>query len=237
MKASKIIPAILPKSFDELSQKLSLVAPHAKSIQIDVVDGIFAPNKTWPYADGEIDNNSGHFVRILRQEEDFPYIDEVSFEFDLMISDPASEVDKWIALGASNLIIHIETLGLDKFKNIYDNAREKGVKVSIGISTGTSIETLEKYVNEVGGIDYIYCIQCMGIQRIGFQGEKFDDSVIEKVRAVREKYSQVDIMVDGAVSVENAKVLKDAGATRLVVGSAILKSQNPAQTIEDLENI
>lgn len=237
MKASKIIPAILPKSFDELSQKLSLVAPYAKSIQIDVVDGIFAPNKTWPYADGEIDNNSGHFVHILRQEEDFPYIDEVSFEFDLMISDPASEVDKWIALGASNLIIHIETLSLDRFKNIHANASEKGVKVSIGISTGTSIETLEKYVNEVGGIDYIYSIQCMSIQRIGFQGEKFDDSVVEKVRLIREKYTQVDIMVDGAVGMEDAKVLKDAGATRLVVGSAILKSENPAQTIEDLENI
>lgn len=45
----EIIPAILPRDFAELEDKASLVQGAVKTVQIDVCDGQFVPNATWPY--------------------------------------------------------------------------------------------------------------------------------------------------------------------------------------------
>ena len=44
------------------------------------------------------------------------------------------------------------------------------------------------------------------------------------------------IEVDGGVTSDNARQLIEAGATALVAGSFVFKSNNPLQTIADLKN-
>ena len=45
-------PRFLPKSFTELAEQLERAAVASRrSVQVDVVDGVFAPNSTWPYTD------------------------------------------------------------------------------------------------------------------------------------------------------------------------------------------
>ena len=43
----EIVPAIIAKDFGELKEKIKLVEPYVKAVQLDVMDGIFTPNKTW----------------------------------------------------------------------------------------------------------------------------------------------------------------------------------------------
>ena len=49
----EIIPAIMPEDFTDLSNKVTRVAGEVKWVQLDIMDGDFVPEKTWPYR-GEI---------------------------------------------------------------------------------------------------------------------------------------------------------------------------------------
>ena len=84
------------------------------------------------------------------------------------------------------------------------------------------------------GVDFI---QLMGIDRVGYQGQKFDEKVIEKIRATRVKYPDLPISIDGAVSLETAPMLIAAGANRLVIGSAIFESDNPIDAIAKFKSL
>ena len=46
---AEIVPAIIAKDFAELERKIKLVEPYVNWVQLDVMDGKFAPEKSWPY--------------------------------------------------------------------------------------------------------------------------------------------------------------------------------------------
>jgi ribulose-phosphate 3-epimerase len=70
---------------------------------------------------------------------------------------------------------------------------------------------------------------------VGFQHQAFDDKVIERVKAVKEAFPDLPISVDGGVSLDNAADLIDAGADRLIVGSAIFAAENPLSAIAEFQ--
>ena len=45
----EIIPAILPKDFAEIEEKIEMVIGIAPLVQIDICDGKFVTSTTWPY--------------------------------------------------------------------------------------------------------------------------------------------------------------------------------------------
>jgi ribulose-phosphate 3-epimerase len=71
----------------------------------------------------------------------------------------------------------------------------------------------------------------MSIGHIGFQGQAFDPKVIEKIKEVKEKYPSMIISIDGGVSLDIAKTLINAGANRLVIGSAIFGAEDVGEAI------
>ena len=71
----EIIPAILPKTFDELSDAMSQVSGLVHTVQVDVCDGVFVSNKTWPY----IKPNDPDFANLLKENGGFPYWEEMDF--------------------------------------------------------------------------------------------------------------------------------------------------------------
>ena len=77
----------------------------------------------------------------------------------------------------------------------------------------------------------------MGIEKIGFQGQEFSEKVIDKIKELKKRKSEIIISVDGGVDLKNAPALIEAGATRLVSGSAILKSDNIKKTIEQFKEL
>ena len=223
MKKAEIIPAILPRDFSELEDKTSLILGAVKTVQIDVCDGQFVPNASWPYR--KHDNN---FDLLLSEDIGLPSWEEVNYEFDLMVNNPEEVVSDWLRVGASRIIIHLESKG-DISKAIDLVAGE--VEIGLAINIETDIDKLEEYK------DKIQFVQCMGIDRIGFQGQTFDDKVIQKIKSIHAKYPDLVISIDGGVSLDNAKDLIMAGATRLVVGSAIFDSDNVFDAVEKFKAI
>ncbi len=224
MSNIEIIPAILPKNFEEVSENASLVKGLVKTVQVDICDGQFVPNITWP-----LKRDDEYFARILQQQEGLPFWDELDYEFDLMVNwhDP-KRIEDWVQAGATRIILHVESKGdlLQVTETVFGQ-----VEIGLALNIDTPIDVLEPFK------DKIQFIQLMGIDRVGFQGQPFDPKVIDKIKQVKSKYPEFPISIDGAVSLATAKDLIRAGATRLVVGSAIFDSENIAETIEQFKEL
>lgn len=228
-----VTPAILPKNFEELESKLSIVAPLVMWVQIDACDGKFVPNKTWPY----VGDPEDRFNKIIKQEEGFPNWEDLSFEIDLMVSNPSFEADKWIAAGASRLVVHVNSIELDQFEILAKNIKQKGIELILGVEMGLSLNDIHPYivaVEDVGGLDGI---QCMGIDKEGFQHQEFNPEVLKKIEDIHEAYPTVILSVDGGVSLENAHKLREAGVARLICGSSIFDAESPEVMIGELEGV
>lgn len=218
MRRAEIIPAILPQDYAELEEKAGLIKGFARTVQVDICDGQFTPHPTWP-----LRKTDDTFMKILSQESGLPFWQELDYEFDLMINyKGADDIQKWITAGASRLVIHAESNGdLNEMMAVAES-----VEIGLALNIDTPIENIERFK------DKVKFIQCMGIAQIGFQGEAFDRRSIEKIKEVQKRYPEMSISVDGGVSLENIGELIQAGATRLIVGSAIFESDNPIDVIK-----
>ncbi len=65
----------------------------------------------------------------------------------------------------------------------------------------------------------------------GFGGQSFMADMMPKIEKLRAEYPDLDIQVDGGVNAETIKLCAAAGANVFVAGSAVFKSENPAETI------
>ena len=227
---TKIIPAILPSSYRAIEDSVEKVHDIVKTIQIDLVDGYFAPNKTWMFNGKDEDI----LEKISKEEIGLPYWDSLDYEIDLMANNPLEKLDQILILGPSKIIFHLESLDEEKtlkyFETIPQIVKET---VSFGIAIG--VETDPEKVRPY--LEYVDTIQCMGIEKVGFQGHPFDPRVIDQIKKVRTLFPDKNISVDGAVSLENAKSFVDAGADSLVVGSSVFHNPDPVGTIEAIEQI
>jgi ribulose-phosphate 3-epimerase len=223
MSKIEIIPAILPKDFAEVEDKASLVLGSVKTVQIDICDGQFVPNATWPYKKHDLT-----FDKLVKEEDGLPGWEKLNYEIDLMVNKAEEVVDEWVSTGATRVIVHAEMKGdlamaITKLK---DRA-----EIGLALNIETAIDVIEPFKDE------IQFVQCMGIDHIGFQGQKFDDEVINKIKEIKARYPQLPISVDGGVSLESAPKLIEAGANRLVVGSAIFDSDNVFDAIANFKRL
>lgn len=68
----------------------------------------------------------------------------------------------------------------------------------------------------------------------GFGGQKFQPENLTKVRALRERYPQLNIEVDGGLSEKTIDEAADAGANVIVAGSAVFGADSPSHVISKL---
>lgn len=222
----EIVPAILPKSFAELEEKLASIRAAAPLVQVDAVDGIFAQSKTWPFAGGEM------FSSIVAQEEGLPHWEDFDFQFDCMVAHPLKDAREFISAGASGVVLHHASLGvLEAFEALQaERAGDLGVELGVAFLPSDPAESFLPY-RELADF-----VQVMGIARVGFQGSAFDPRALELVKNLRSAYPNLSIQVDGGVKLENARAIAQAGANRLVVGSAIFGSIDPHEAIKKLKS-
>lgn len=65
----------------------------------------------------------------------------------------------------------------------------------------------------------------------GFGGQKFMASELPKVEALRKKYPNLNIEVDGGLGPATIGQAADAGANVIVAGSAVFGAQDPSEVI------
>lgn len=192
----------MAESFAELEAKYELVAPFVDEVQIDIMDGVFVPSESW--------RTPEDLVNALWLT--------LPFEVHLMIDKPERTIAKWLATGAERLIVHVEST--NDMTSILALAKNAGTEIALGVRVDTPLQKFEKWLSEVK------TVQFMGIAKVGFQGQPFDDRVVERITELKALAPHVTIAVDGGVNEHTIPLLVAAGADRLAVGSALFAEPN-----------
>lgn len=219
----KITPAILQPNLQSIESAVSSVLSLTDFIQIDFVDGSFAGiNQTWPFP---VDFSMS-VADLL--PDGLPYWREVDYEFDLIIKNPEQTLEWWLEMSPSSVVIHYETVS--DWSMLFDLIKKYQDQVAFGLSfdNQTSLQLLWDIFPK---FDYV---QCMGIDKVGFQGQPFSNKVLENIKLLKQKWPNLILSVDGAVNKDTLPQLISAGADRLVVGSAIFSQQSPSQAMQEL---
>jgi len=228
---SEIVPAVMPKSFYELENAIYIASGKVPFLQIDIMDGVFVKGVTWPF------NDMDTFIEMARTETMLPNWEDVSFEFDMMVSNPTDIVDKLVLIGASRIIYHFQSLKnpiLD-VKNFSDSYRISDNPAGVELVIAVPFDSKPEIILEIA--DMIDGVQIMGISPVGVQGSEFKNETIDTVKIFKEKYPNLKISVDGGVKEKNILDLVNAGTDRLVMGSAIFGNENPREELKRLLGI
>lgn len=237
----EVLPAILPKNYEDLKNKIALMRRIVPIVQIDLCDGVFVKSLTWPFEapsteEGVTQHNlDQHFLNILQEREGMPFWEDMDFELDLMVHDAVQNFDIYTKLGPKRIIFHLGAVGdLEEFKHFLEGIDmyvRDSIKIGVAIIPSTPLEEIYKIAND---IDFV---QFMGNDKIGYQGVTLDEKVYGLIKTLREKYPDMPIGVDIGVNNETAPKLVEAGVTKLAAGSAIFNSDDIIGTIERFQNL
>lgn len=217
MNINLVVPALIPKNEEYLKLNLDSISKFTDVVQVDIVDGKFVPDRSWPFGEDE---------QISTLES---YTESLSVELDLMIKEPELSLNNWLKLDVDRVVIHLEST--KDIESIIKACAAHNCKLGLSILNTTPLERLTVYMDS---IDYV---QLMGIREIGAQGQPFDESVLDRVTTLKTTYSDLEISIDGSVNYETLPRLRAAGASRFVAGSAILAAENPAEAYQALSHL
>ena len=201
----KISPSILASDYANLQSELDRIST-SDMIHIDVMDGHFVPNISI----------GAPVVAACKK------VCNVPFDVHLMISNPLDYAEDFAKAGADIICFHTECYS-DTEQTI-DKILSLGKKAALAIKPATPIDEVVKY------LDKISMVLVMTVEP-GFGGQSFMESTMPKIEAIRKINPDIDIEVDGGINADTVKIAAKAGANVFVAGSAVFKSENPAETI------
>ncbi len=202
----EVIPAILVKSREELLAQIEKVKPSVTTVHIDIMDNIFVPNNTIGL-EGLTNLPSG-----------------ILYEFHWMVKDPENWISK--VPGKHVHLVHVEAIS---DWNEIEKARVDGGKIGLAINPPTPIEKLYPYITD----KEVKKVLLMTVNP-GFCGQKYIAEVESKINALRAKFPELEIEVDGGINPETSERASEAGANILAASSAIFMAKNISEAVQNI---
>jgi ribulose-phosphate 3-epimerase len=202
----KIVPSILSADFSRLGEQVrQAAAAGADWIHVDVMDGHFVPNLTV----------GPPILAALRPITDLP------LDVHLMIERPERLIPEFARAGADILTVHVETC--PHLHRTIQQIKELGVKAGVTLNPATPLIALEEILPDVD------LVLIMSVSP-GFGGQSYVSASTHKIARLRHMLNEggltgVELEVDGGIKVHNVAEIVRAGATVLVVGSAVFNNQ------------
>jgi len=205
----EIVPAVLVKTAEELKQRVKEIEPFVKRVQIDIMDGIFVPNKTV-----QPEDLKGFKTKLMKEAH-------------LMVDDNEKYVEDFLDLGFDMIIVHYESC--KDIPGIIKEVKGRGKKIAIAINPPTPLSAIKNYLDE---LDMVLIMTV----NPGFSGQGFDSSVMPKIRELRNMKKDLNIEVDGGIKVGNVRLAAEAGANIFASCSGIYNFEDKGKAIEALKN-
>jgi len=213
----KIAPSLLAADFSNLKEEVKRVEnAGADMLHIDIMDGHFVPNLTF----------GPGIVKSIRA------CSNLTFDVHLMIENPDLYIKDFALAGADIISVHAEAC--PHLHRTIQNIKSCGVKAAVALNPATPLQSLEYVIQDLD------MVLIMSVNP-GFGGQKFIDTSINKVKALKDYITKnninIDIEVDGGINLNNVKSLYSAGANVIVAGSAIYKSDDISDAIRQFKSI
>lgn len=210
-----ISPSILSADFANLERDIHKVEINgADWVHVDVMDGHFVPNITIGIP----------VVKSLKP------ITKLPLDVHLMIENPEKYIEDFASAGADIITFHYEAVAENNIENLVLKIKSLGKKAGLSIKPKTNPNKILKY------LPILDLVLVMTVEP-GFGGQKFMEDCAEKIPVIKNQAPEnLIIQVDGGINDITGKTCTNLGATSLVAGSYIYKSNNIKDSIELLKN-
>ena len=183
-------------------------------IHLDIMDGKFVPNTSFTYDQ----------IKKIIEVSDKP------FDVHLMVRDVEDYIYHYAMLNTEYITFHYEVL---KDLKIIKKIKNYGIKCGISVKPSTDIELIYEL------LPYIDMVLIMSVEP-GRGGQKFIDNSLNKIKKLKDYIKKnnlnVIISVDGGINNNTGVNCVKNGADMLVVGSALINSNDKENFIKDLKS-
>ncbi len=181
--------------------------------------------------DGEFVKNNTHDL-MLEYGEYLSHVTRVPLDIHLMVKDVKNYVDSYKIFNPNIITFHYEACkNSEQIRENINFIKSKVRRVGISIKPETDVEKIFEF------LPFVHLVLVMTVEPGKGGQELLPETIrkIEKLSSYREEHNlDFDIEADGGINVENAQEIIDAGADILVAGTAILNSNDYAETIKKL---
>ncbi len=218
---TKIAPSILSADFSVMGEAIKkLEECGADLIHCDVMDGSFVEPITF----------GGQMIKNIRP------LTKLELDAHLMVEHPKTQVKFFAEAGADIITVHYKAC-----KKISDTYLEETLALikSYGKKCGAVVNPDVPVENIFPVFPIVDMVVLMSVYP-GYGGQKYIPEVTEKIKQARAYAASIgrpelDIEIDGGVTVDNARAIAEAGANVLVAGSAVFRAENMADAIAALK--
>lgn len=200
-----ICPTVLASTTDEYSEQIKRVG-FAPRIQLDFMDGVFAPTKS-----------------IDLSEAFWP--NEIKADLHLMYQTPADYIDVILEKKPNLVIIHAEA-DVDHL-DFATKLHNAGIKTGLCVLPETTIEMVKDYLPS-----YDHLLIFGG--KLGYFGGNADLGQVSKIEEAKLINPDLEFGWDGGANDQNAKQLVDSGIDVINVGGFIQKAESPEAAYQKL---
>lgn len=213
-EAPCLLPSVLFCDFSDLRGELCrLESAGIRGLHLDVMDGSFVPNFTFGMP----------LVAAMR------HVTELPLDVHLMMVHPWKYLEEFAQAGADSLTVHIEAV--PDAPQVLRQIRDLGLAAGVALNPNTALTDLEPCV---GSADIVLVMSV----EAGFGGQSFRHSTLEKARQARRMFGDgVVVEMDGGINATTIRDCVEAGAEWLVVGSAIIRTDDYGSAYRELRQL